>query len=44
MIRVVNEGSLATRNGRLILEDYTETDKTYFAWKKKRQICFDEDI
>ena len=44
MIRVVNEGSLATRNGRIVDEKFhenTEIDKSEFITK---QICYNEDI
>ena len=44
MLRVVDEGSLATRNGRIITKDYMETSKAYNAMKKNMQVCFNEDI
>ena len=43
MIRVVNEGSLATRNGRIIDEEFREVfgiEKEAFT----KQICYNEDI
>ena len=41
MARVVNDGFLATRNGRIITEDY----KTYSVFNKDHlQACFNEDI
>ena len=45
MLRIVNEGFLATRNGRIIMD----TDGRYItpaklAWRKNIQVCFDEDI
>ena len=45
MIRVVNEGSLATRNGRIITKKYQE--KYGFNTKKEtifKHICFNEDM
>ena len=45
MIRVVNEGSLATRNGRIITKKYQETYG--FNTKKGsffKHICFNEDM
>ena len=44
MIRVVNEGSLATRNGRIITENYKEKALTYNDQKFDQQLCFNEDI
>ena len=44
MIRVVNEGSLATRNGRIIDENF---DERMEAFKEKwidKHICYNEDI
>ena len=41
MIRVVNSGSLATRNGRIITNHFSETAK---ALGVKKHICYDEDI
>ena len=44
MIRVVNEGSLATRNGRIITKNYEEFSPVENAWKEKIQVCYNEDI
>ena len=44
MIRVVDEGSLATRNGRLISRNFIEISPPYFAWKKNLHVCYNEDI
>ena len=44
MIRVVNEGSLATRNGRLINEKYEEEGTVYIKGQYNKQVCFNEDI
>ena len=44
MIRVVDGGALATRNGRIIKKNYIETSQVYKAWNKNIQVCFDEDI
>ena len=44
MIRVVNEGSLATRNGRIINKKYEENALTYDPLQFDKQICFNEDI
>ena len=43
MIRVVNEGYLATRNGRIVSEKYVST---CMAFKKARfnHVCYNEDI
>ena len=43
MIRVVNEGSLATRNGRIINENYEEKIISKIG-KRDAQICYNEDI
>ena len=43
MIRVVNEGSLATRNGRIINEKYEEKIISKIGVNNE-QICFNEDI
>ena len=43
MIRVVNEGSLATRNGRIINEKYEEKIISKIGVNGE-QICFNEDI
>ncbi len=44
MIRVVDEGSLATRNGRIVTKDYEEISMTYKNKKLDTQVCYDEDI
>ena len=45
MIRVVDEGSLATRNGRIILKNfYTATPVPKKGCRKNCQICYNEDI
>ena len=44
MIRVVNDGSLATRNGRIINRKYKEEALTYKEIKFDKQLCFNEDI
>ena len=44
MIRVVNEGSLATRNGRIITENYEEIEVAYGGGYVSKQICYNEDI
>ena len=44
MIRVVNEGSLATRNGRIINKKYEENALTYDPLQFDKQLCFNEDI
>ena len=41
MVRVVNEGHLATRNGRIVNEHYKEMS---IAKVGKKQICYNEDI
>ena len=43
MLRVVEEGSLATRNGRIIYGPFKSKTMSYFAYKKYH-VCFDEDI
>jgi hypothetical protein len=43
MIRVVNEGSLATRNGRIINEKFEETIISKIGVPNE-QICYNEDI
>ena len=43
MFRVVDEGSLATRNGRIINEFFQSTNIAYKAYKGQH-ICYDEDI
>ena len=45
MIRVVDEGSLATRNGRIIKKNFdTVSPVPKKAFKKNIQICYNEDI
>ena len=44
MIRVVDEGFLATRNGRLIDRNYVEISPANIAWRKRVQACYNEDI
>ena len=45
MLRIVNEGSLATRNGRIIKDiDGRYITPAKAAWRKHIQVCFDEDI
>ena len=44
MIRVVNEGFLATRNGRLITKEYQEIAPIDKIFQKDNQVCFNEDI
>ena len=44
MIRVVNEGFLATRNGRLINKQYQEVGPNEKVFQRDNQVCFDEDI
>ena len=44
MLRVVDEGSLATRNGRIIDQNYEETSPVSKAWTPNIQVCYNEDI
>ena len=44
MIRVVDEGSLATSNGRVMNEDFSTISHVSKAFKKNIQICYNEDI
>mgnify|MGYP002626600146 CR=1 FL=1 len=44
MIRVVNQGSLATRNGRIITENFGEEIKAFTNENQNKQICYNEDI
>ena len=44
MIRVVNEGFLATRNGRLINIQYQEIGPIDKIFQRDIQVCFNEDI
>ena len=41
MLRIVNSGSLATRNGRILTNKFYETQKALVI---KEHICYDEDI
>ena len=43
LLRVVDEGFLATRNGRIINKNYQEFFPIIF-YKKELQICYNEDI
>ena len=44
MIRVVDEGSLATRNGRIIDQDFQEIIEPFRMGWVTKHICFNEDI
>ena len=44
MIRVVDDGFLATRNGRIITKDYKESSEVNIDWRKNNQVCYNEDI
>jgi len=44
MIRVVNEGSLATRNGRIIDENFDERMEAFKEKWVDKHICYNEDI
>ena len=45
MIRVVDEGFLATRNGRLVDTNFNEISPiSNIVWTDKPQVCFNEDI
>ena len=44
MIRVVNDGYLATRNGRIISKNFEEIMEAYKRGGLDKQICFNEDI
>jgi len=44
MLRVVKEGSLAVRTGRIIGKDYSESHHAYLAGRRNTHVCFDEDI
>ena len=43
MFRVVDGGSLATRNGRIINKKFVETSMSYYAYKRYH-MCYNEDI
>ncbi len=44
MIRVVNEGSLCTRNGRIITENYETISEVYKKKEFNKHVCYNEDI
>ena len=44
MIRVVNEGSLCTRNGRIITENYETISEVYKNGGFNKHVCYNEDI
>ena len=45
MLRIVNDGFLATRNGRIIIDkDCRYISPAKLAWRTNIQVCFDEDI
>jgi hypothetical protein len=44
MLRVVDEGSLATRNGRILNVDFTTIVQATKAFQFNVQVCYDEDI
>ena len=44
MIRVVNEGFLATKNGRLITKEYNSIAANNKVFDSQNQVCFNEDI
>jgi len=44
MIRVVDDGYLATRNGRILDKKYKGISPITKAWNSNVQICFNEDI
>ena len=44
MIRVVNEGYLCTRNGRIIKPNYHSTNAAKRKGKRFMQVCYNEDI
>jgi hypothetical protein len=44
MIRVVEEGSLAVRTGRIIDKNFVEFCPASKAWKKNIQVCYNDDI
>ena len=44
MLRVVNEGSLATRNGRIIDQNFQEIAEPFKNGWNTKHICFNEDI
>ena len=44
MLRVVNEGFLATRNGRMIYPNFAEVMEAYKIGGYDNQVCYNEDI
>ena len=44
MLRVVDEGSLATRNGRILNENFTTIVQASKAFQENIQVCYNEDI
>ena len=44
MIRVVNEGFLCTRNGRIITENYETISEVYKYGGLNKHVCYNEDI
>ena len=44
MLRVVDEGSLCTRNGRILNDDFTTIVQATKAFQFNVQVCYDEDI
>ena len=44
MIRLVDEGFLATRTGRLIDHNYAEICLSNFSWRQGVEACYNEDI
>ena len=40
MARVVSEGSLATRNGRIVLDNYDESPETFKHDWNQKHICY----
>ena len=44
LLRVVDEGSLATRNGRILNVDFTTIVQATKAFQFNVQVCYDEDI
>jgi hypothetical protein len=44
MLRVVDEGSLATRNGRILNDNFTTIVQASKAFQENIQVCYNEDI
>ena len=44
MLRVVDEGSLATRNGRILNDNFTTIVQATKAFQENIQVCYNEDI